>query len=109
MSCSPGAAPPRFAVEARSHNRCRRGTVAQGRADWGLAIAPVAASYGTGLPPGPRGALRFRHPPGRWDRPAVAAFRALLDNRMCAPAGRVGMKSFTTETRRARRGSNWDR
>ena len=36
-----GRKPPGYAVEARSHNAVAA-AVAQGRADWGLAIAPVA-------------------------------------------------------------------
>src|SRR5262249_10992355 len=43
-----GRRPPGFAVEARSHNAVAA-SVAQRRSDWGIAIAPVAASYGLGF------------------------------------------------------------
>ena len=52
--------------------------VAQARADWGLAIAPVAESYGLGFLPVRPERYDFAVPEARWDRPAVAAFRALL-------------------------------
>ena len=52
----------------------------QGRADWGLAIAPVAASYGLGFLPARVERYDFAIPESRWDRPAVRAFRALLDS-----------------------------
>jgi putative molybdopterin biosynthesis protein len=92
-----GRRPPGFAVEARSHNAVAA-AVAQGRADWGLAIAPVAASYGLGFLPVREERYDFAIPLDRWDRPAVAAFRGLLDD----PDVRkrlveLGMKNFTTE------------
>src|SRR5205807_2674115 len=45
-----GRRPPGVAVEARSHNAVAA-AVAQGRADWGVAISPVAAEYGLGFLP----------------------------------------------------------
>lgn len=73
-----GARPPGFAVEARSHNAVAA-SVAQGRADWGVAIAPVAEAYGLDFLPVRPERYDFAVPEHRWDRPAVAAFRALLD------------------------------
>jgi putative molybdopterin biosynthesis protein len=73
-----GRRPPGYAVEARSHNAVAA-AVAQGRADWGLAIAPVAASYGLGFLPARVEQYDFAIPESRWDRPAVRAFRALFE------------------------------
>jgi putative molybdopterin biosynthesis protein len=69
--------PPGHAIEARSHNAVAA-AVAQGRADWGVAIAPVASAYELEFLP-----LRVEHydfaiPEDRWDRPAVQEFRRLL-------------------------------
>lgn len=72
------ARPPGFAVEARSHNAVAA-SVLQGRADWGVAIAPVAEAYGLDFLPVRPERYDFAVPEGRWDRPAVVAFRALLD------------------------------
>ena len=71
------ARPPGHAVEARSHNAVAA-AVAQGRADWGLAIAPVARSYGLGFLPFRAERYDFAVPASRWDRPPVAAFRMLI-------------------------------
>ena len=73
-----GARPPGFAVEARSHNAVAA-AVRQGRADWGVAIEPVAAGYGLGFLPLRAERYDFAIPEARWDRPAVAAFRGLLE------------------------------
>jgi putative molybdopterin biosynthesis protein len=73
-----GRRPPGAAVEVRSHNAVAA-AVAQGRADWGVAIAPVARAYGLGFIPVRAERYDFAVPADRWDRPAVAAFRALLD------------------------------
>ena len=72
-----GRKPPGFAVEPRSHNAVAA-SVAQGRADWGLAIGPVAASYGLGFLPVLLERYDFAIPEARWDRPAVRAFRDVL-------------------------------
>lgn len=71
--------PPGWGVQPASHNAVAA-AVAQGRADWGVTIAPVAAAYGLAFDP-----LRDEHydflvPESRWDRPAVARFRALLED-----------------------------
>jgi putative molybdopterin biosynthesis protein len=73
-----GGRPPGYAVEARSHNAVGA-AVAQGRADWGLAIEPVAAAYGLGFIPVQVEQYDFAIPENRWERPAIRAFRALLE------------------------------
>jgi putative molybdopterin biosynthesis protein len=73
-----GQRPPGYPVEARSHNAVAA-AVAQGRADWGLAIEPVAAAYGLGFVPVQVEQYDFAVPENRWERPAVRAFRALLE------------------------------
>ena len=72
-----GRRPSGHAVEVRSHNAVAA-SVAQGRADWGLAIEPVARAYGLGFTPVRVEQYDFAVPGERWDRPAVAAFRNLL-------------------------------
>jgi putative molybdopterin biosynthesis protein len=74
-----GRRPPGYAVEARSHNAVAA-ALQQGRADWGLLIAPVAAAYGLAFIPLSAERFDFAIPERRWDRPAVAAFRALLES-----------------------------
>ncbi len=69
--------PPGYWTEARSHNAVAA-AVAQGRADWGVAIAPVAADAGLGFLPLQEERYDFVVPRSRWDRPAVRAFRELL-------------------------------
>jgi putative molybdopterin biosynthesis protein len=64
-------------VEVRSHNGVGSAIV-QGRADWGVAIAPVAAIYGLAFTPIRAERYDFAIPADRWDRPSVAAFRELL-------------------------------
>ncbi len=73
-----GRRPPGYAHEPRSHYAVAA-AVSQGRADWGVAIETVARQVG----------LRFRQLQDehydfavsevRWDRPAVAALRRLLE------------------------------
>jgi putative molybdopterin biosynthesis protein len=71
------ARPTGYAVEARSHNAVAA-AVAQGSADWGVAIATVARAYGLGFLPLQEEHYDFVSPRGRVDRPAVRAFRELL-------------------------------
>jgi putative molybdopterin biosynthesis protein len=73
-----GRRPTGAAVEVRSHNAVAAAVV-QGRADWGVAIEPVAVGYGLGFTPLRAERYDFAVPADRWDRPAVAAFRALLE------------------------------
>jgi putative molybdopterin biosynthesis protein len=73
-----GQRPPGYAVEARSHNAVAA-AVAQCRADWGLAIEPVATAYGLGFVPVRVEQYDFAIPEDRWERPAVRAFRGLFE------------------------------
>ena len=72
-----GRRPPGAAVEVRSHNAVAA-AVAQGRADWGVAIGPVAHLYGLSFIPMRVERYDFAVPSARWERPAVRAFRTLL-------------------------------
>jgi putative molybdopterin biosynthesis protein len=70
--------PPGHAAEPRSHYAVAA-AVAQGRADWGVTIEPVARQAGLRFR-----ALRAEHydfaiPAERWDRPPVVALRRLLE------------------------------
>lgn len=68
-----GARPPGYANQPRSHNAVAA-AIAQGRADWGMAISSVARDYGLGfLPIGPEHYDLFV-PEARLERPAVQAF-----------------------------------
>ncbi len=73
-----GRRSPGFAVEVRSHNAVAA-AVSQGRADWGVAIEPVARAYGLAFLPLRAERYDFAVPADRWDRPAVSAFRWLWD------------------------------
>jgi putative molybdopterin biosynthesis protein len=72
-----GRRPAGFAVEVKSHNAVAA-AVTQRRADWGVAIEPVARLYGLEFLPLCAEEYDFAIPADRWDRPAVAAFRELL-------------------------------
>ena len=74
-----GAKPPGYLTEARSHNAVAA-AVAQGRADWGVAIATVAADLGLGFLPYQEEHYDFVVPKSRRDRPPVQAFRELLQH-----------------------------
>src|SRR5262249_23232234 len=71
------ARPPGYLTEARSHNAVAA-AVAQGRADWGVAIATVAADAGLGFLPFQEEQYDFVVPKTRWERAAVRAFWELL-------------------------------
>jgi putative molybdopterin biosynthesis protein len=71
--------PAGYLAEARSHNAVAA-SVAQGRADWGVAISTVAADSGLGFLPLQEEQYDFVVPRSRWDRPAVSAFRELLQS-----------------------------
>jgi putative molybdopterin biosynthesis protein len=72
-----GARPAGYGNQPRSHNAVAA-AVAQGRADWGVAIEPVAKLYGLGfLPLGPEH-YDFLLVERRRDRPAMQAFLAAL-------------------------------
>lgn len=72
-----GARPTGYAVQPRSHNAVAA-AVAQGRADWGVAIRRVADQAGLGFLPLAQEQYDFVVPASRAQRPAVAAFRRLL-------------------------------
>ena len=71
--------PPGHGTQTKSHNAVAV-SVAQGRADWGVAIDTVAARYGLGFIPLQEEQYDFIVPTSRLERPAVRAFRALLDD-----------------------------
>jgi putative molybdopterin biosynthesis protein len=72
-----GRQPPGYAVQPRSHHAVAA-AVAQGRADWGVAIEWVARQAGLGFLPLEEEQYDFVAPQARLDRPAVVAFRRLL-------------------------------
>ncbi len=69
--------PAGFWNQPRSHNAVAA-AVAQGRADWGVAIATVARAYGLGFLPLTQERYDFAHAEIARDKPAVAAFLAVL-------------------------------
>jgi putative molybdopterin biosynthesis protein len=70
--------PPGFAYEPRSHNAVAA-AVAQGRADWGVAIEPVAKQAGLRFEPLRAEHYDFAVPEARLQRPAVRALVRLLE------------------------------
>jgi putative molybdopterin biosynthesis protein len=74
-----GAAPPGYLIEARSHNAVAA-AVAQGRADWGLAIEHVARQARLGFIPHQEEQFDFMVPCTRKHRECVAAFIRLLES-----------------------------
>ena len=72
-----GARPPGYANQPKSHNAVAA-AIAQGRADWGVAIEPVARLYGLGFLPVAPEHYDFLLVESRAGRPAVQAFLAAL-------------------------------
>jgi putative molybdopterin biosynthesis protein len=72
-----GTRPSGYAVQTKSHNAVAT-AVAQGRADWGVAIDVVANLYGLGFIPLQEEHYDFVIPAARRQRPAVQRFLALL-------------------------------
>ena len=72
-----GRKPPGYLAEARSHNAVAA-AVAQGRADWGVAIETVVRGQQLGFLPLQEECFDFVVPQLRRRRPAVAAFVQLL-------------------------------
>lgn len=72
-----GARPPGYWVQAKSHNAVAA-AIRQGRADWGMAIDTVAASYGLGFLPVQDERYDFVIPAGARDREPVRRFLSLL-------------------------------
>src|SRR5262249_1968213 len=79
-----GARPPGYGNQPRSHNAVAA-AVAQGRADWGVAIASVARLYGLGFLPLTPECYDFLLIERRRDRRAVQALLAAP----AAPPGRA--------------------
>ena len=75
-----GARPPGYANQPRSHNAVAA-AIAQARADWGVAIEPVARMYGLGFLPLSPEHYDFLLIESRRERPAVQAFLAALRDR----------------------------
>jgi putative molybdopterin biosynthesis protein len=72
-----GARPPGYANQPKSHNAVAA-AIAQSRADWGVAIEPVAKLYGLGFLPLSPEHYDFLVLENRAGRPAVQAFLAAL-------------------------------
>lgn len=72
-----GVRPPGYANQPKSHNAVAA-AIAQGRADWGFAIEPVARMYGLGFIPVAPEEYDFIMVEGWRDRPAMKAFREVL-------------------------------
>jgi putative molybdopterin biosynthesis protein len=87
-----GARPPGYANQPKSHNAVAA-AIAQGRADWGLAIEPVAKLYGLGFLPVAPEHYDFLLVESRMARPAVQAFLAALrDDATRTRIAALGMK-----------------
>jgi putative molybdopterin biosynthesis protein len=74
-----GARPAGYANQPKSHNAVAA-SVAQGRADWGVAIEPVAKLYGLGFLPVAPERYDFLMVESRRTRPAVGAFLEALQD-----------------------------
>jgi putative molybdopterin biosynthesis protein len=72
-----GARPAGYANQPKSHNAVAA-AIGQGRADWGLAIEPVAKLYGLGFLPVAPEHYDFLVADARRSRPAVQAFIDVL-------------------------------
>jgi putative molybdopterin biosynthesis protein len=81
-----GAKPEGWTNQAKSHHAVAA-AVAQGRADWGMTLDVLAAENGLGFLFVQDERFDFAIPEARWDRPAVAAFRRLVED----PAVRKGL------------------
>jgi putative molybdopterin biosynthesis protein len=80
-----GARPEGYWNQPRSHNAVAA-AVAQGRADWGLAIAPIVAAYGLAFIPVGEEHFDFAVVAARRNRSAVAAFLEALGDPMVRDA-----------------------
>lgn len=87
-----GARPPGYANQPKSHNAVAA-AIAQSRADWGVAIEPVARMYGLGFHPIAPEHYDFLLVESRRARPAVQAFLdALRDPRTRERIEALGMQ-----------------
>jgi molybdopterin molybdotransferase/putative molybdopterin biosynthesis protein len=90
-----GARPAGFANQPRSHHAVAA-AIAQNRADWGVAIEPVARLYGLAFLPIAPEDYDFLLLESRRDRPAVQAFLAALrDESVRARIRVLGMQPAT--------------
>jgi putative molybdopterin biosynthesis protein len=80
-----GAQPPGYMTEARSHHAVAA-AIAQGRADWGVCIEPVARQHGLDFLPLQYEWFDFVVPKNRLNRPAVQAFAKVLKDPSTAAA-----------------------
>src|SRR5215472_14892686 len=74
-----GAKPAGYWSQPKSHNAVGV-AVAQGRADWGIAIETIARQYGLGFIPAQDEHYDFIVPKARLTRPAVQRFFAVLED-----------------------------
>lgn len=72
-----GARPPGYSYQVRNHHAVAA-AIAQGRADWGVAIESVAANQQLGFLPLQAEQFDFVVPKARMNEPAIVAFRELL-------------------------------
>src|SRR5262245_22068510 len=87
-----GARPAGYANQPKSHNAVAA-AIAQGRADWGLAIEPVAKLYGLGFLPVSPEHYDFLVADNRRERPGVQGFLAALrDDRVRARISALGLE-----------------
>ncbi len=87
-----GKRPPGYSNQPRSHNAVAA-AVAQGRADWGIAIEPVAKLYGLAFTPIAPEDYDFLLVEKRRERPAVQAFlEALRDDAVRQKIRALGMR-----------------
>ena len=87
-----GARPHGYAIQPRNHNAVAA-AVLQGRADWGMTLDSIARNAGLGFLPVQAEHYDFIVPRSRADRPAVVAFRTLLQRASTRQAlERLGMK-----------------
>ncbi len=87
-----GAKPAGYANQPKSHNAVAA-AIAQQRADWGLAIEPVARMYGLGFLPVAPEHYDFLIVEARRERPAVQAFlSALRDESVRERIRAIGMQ-----------------
>ena len=86
------ARPPGYAVQPRNHNAVAA-AVAQRRADWGVTLDTVARAAGLDFTPVQAEQYDFIIPRSRAERPAVVAFKRLLQDRAIRTAlERIGLR-----------------
>ncbi len=83
-----GARPPGYANQPKSHNAVAA-AIAQGRADWGFAIEPVARMYDLSFLPVAPEEYDFLVVENWRDRPGVRAFLAALRDQATRAASRL--------------------